>query len=109
MFPTLEVFNRKIAEKQADVMAWKNLQMFELYRIVEKKLIKNGRFGDALILRITRRDDTQVNVWAPKYLMDMLTEKTLPCYVRPTGPRACKSDPERKYQSFELLTEEELK
>ncbi len=109
MFPTNEVFNQKVVEKRVGGLMWKNLPVFQIIRVDETMEVKNERIGDAMILKIMRRDNTRANVWAPTYLRRALVGKTLPCYVMPTGMKKCKNNQDRSYYTFDLLTEEELK
>ena len=50
MFPTLEDFTRKAQEKRP--LSWKKLDVYGVYRIDETREINNGRFGDALVLKM---------------------------------------------------------
>ncbi len=108
MFPTKETFYQKVEENAVDVVAWKTLSLFELYRV---NGTKNTRFGEALILKMTQANGSRVHVWAPKRLKNMLERKCpaqFPCYVMPTGAKVYGGDIERTYQTFELLNAEEL-
>ena len=106
MFPTREEFARKVQERRP--LPWKMLNIFQIYRIDEAKEIKNGRFGDAVILKMAEHDNSKVYVWAPKLLINALKDETLPCFVKPMGIRNCKGDEKRTYETFELVSMEEL-
>ena len=70
--------------------------------------ITKSKFGDAQILRMVKRDQSRVNVWAPGLLRNALVGKTLPCFIMPMGIRKCKNDDKRTYHAFELLSGEEF-
>ena len=78
-------------------------EVFEIYRIDEVMEIENCKFGDAVILRMAKRDHSRVNIWAPGLLKKALVGKTLPCFIMPMGVRKCKNDDKRTYHAFELL------
>ena len=70
--------------------------------------ITKSKYGDAQILRMVKRDQSRVNVWAPGLLRKALVGKTLPCFIMPMGNRKCKNDDKRTYHAFELLSGEEF-
>ena len=106
MFPTSAMFFQKAEET---VVSWKKVEVYGIYRIDETQEVKNGKYGDALIVKMTKNNDTRISAWAPKRLIPALMGKTLPCYIMPLGMKKCKNDEKREYQTFELLSLEELK
>ena len=107
-FPTMKEFEQKVYEKAGNAIPWKNVEVFEIYRIDEVMEVKTSKFGDAAILRIVKRDQSRVNVWAPGLLKKSLLGKTLPCFIMPMGIRKFKNDDQRTYHAFELLSAEEF-
>ena len=107
-FPTMKEFKDKVYEKAANPISWKDVEVFEIYRIDEVMKIENCKFGDAVILRMVKRDHSRVNVWAPGLLKKALVGKTLPCFIMPMGVRKCKNDDKRTYHAFELLSANEF-
>ena len=103
-FPTMREFEQKVYEKAENAMPWKNVKVFEIYRIDEVMEVKTSKFGDAAILRMVKRDQSRVNVWATGLLKKALVGKTLPCFIMPMGIRKCKNDDQRTYHAFELLS-----
>ena len=107
-FPTMKEFEQKVYEKATNAIPWKNVEVFEIYRIDEVLEITKSKYGDAQILRMVKRDQSRVHVWAPGLLRNALVGKTLPCFIMPMGFRKCKNDDTRTYHAFELLSGEEF-
>ena len=70
--------------------------------------LTTSKFGAAAILRMVKRDQSRVNVWAPGLLKNAMVGKTLPCFIMPMGIRKCKNDDKRTYHAFELLSMDEF-
>ena len=77
-FPTMKEFQEKVYEKAANPISWKDVEVFEIYRIDEVMKIENCKFGDATILRMVKRDYSRVNVWDPVLLKKALVGKHYP-------------------------------
>ena len=107
-FPTAKEFEQKVYEKAVNAIPWKNVEVFDIYRIDEVMEITKSKFGDVQILRMEKRDQSRVNVWAPGLLRKALVGKTLPCFIMPLGVKKCKNDDTRTYHAFELLSAEEF-
>ena len=105
-FPTMKEFEQKVYEKATNAIPWKNVEVFEIYRIDEVMEVKTSKFGDAAILRMVKRDQSRVNMWAPGLFKNAMVGKTLPCFIMQMGIRKCKTDDKRTYHAFELLSME---
>ena len=115
MFPTKEAFDKQIEKNPPfrKAISWNELKVNEIYKIEEKKVIPNGKFGPGLILRVSNIDGNSMHVWATQLISQRLLadgeEKVmLPCFIRPLGLRPSKKDSKRSYQAFQLLSAEEL-
>ena len=104
----MKEFEQKVYEKATNAIPWKNVEYGTIYRIDATVEVKNGKYGDSLILKMVKRDQSQVNVWAPGLLKKALIGKTLPCFIMPMGNRKCKNDDKRTYHAFELLPAKEF-
>ena len=103
MFPTKEVFDKEMEKIEAKAISWKELKVNEIYRIEDKREVLTGKFGPALILRVSNVDGDTIKVWATSVIARELENKKLPCFIRPRGLKVCVKDKNRSYQAFQLL------
>ena len=107
-FPTMREFEQKVYEKATNAIPWKNVEYGTIYRIDATIEVKTGKYGDSIILKMVKRDQSRVNVWAPGLLKKALLGKTLPCFIMPLGNRKLKNDDKRTYHAFQLLSAKEF-
>ena len=113
MFPTKEAFDKEIEKIEAIAVPWRDLKVDEIYRIEEKREVPNGKIGSAYILRVSNADGNRIQVWATSLIAKRLMpvgkeEMKLPCFIRPRGLKVCKTDTNRSYQAFQLLSAEAM-
>ena len=114
MFPTVDTFEKVFAKKKKRMgievaVPWRDLPIDNVYKIESTRKVTNTIFGDAIILQLRTIDGVEIEVWATQLLANELKDINLPCFVKPCGLRQSKSNMSRSYQSYELLTIDELK
>ena len=90
-FPTMKEFEQKVYEKAANPISWKDVEVFEIYRIDE-------------VMRLRRANSETRRSWGwwnviilestyglPAFSRKHWLEKTLPCFIMPMGVRKCKT------------------
>ena len=110
LFPTVEAFNKKVEKRQSEtVVAWKDLTVETVYKILSTKKIEQTKFGNsAMIIRMCTVDGGEISVWATSLIMKDLVEMQLPCFVKPLGLQQSMKDAKRSYHAYKLLTMAEL-
>ena len=106
MFPTKEAFDKHVEKPFTKAEPWASLKVNEIYRIDEKKIIPNTKFGEGLILRLADEDGNTSNVWATRIIAHRLLDghgEKLPCFIRPLGLKQCTRDTSRSYHHFQLV------
>ena len=107
MFPTVEQFEKAVAEKKkmgfGNAVAWRELSIDSVYKIESTRTVPNAQCGDATILQMRTNDGTEIAVWATRLLADDLKDMKLPCYVRPRGLVQSRTNANRSYHAYELL------
>ena len=114
MFPIKEAFDKEMEKIEAKVIPWRDMKVDEIYRIEEKREVPNGNFGRVFIMRVSKADGNSIQVWAPQLISKRLMlvgkeEMKLPCFIRLRGLKVCKTDANRSYQTFQLLSAEVLR
>ena len=111
MFPTAEKFEKVFAEKmnKGNAIPWRDLPVNNVYKVEAIQKVTNTKFGDAAILQLRTIDGVEIEVWATQLLANELNEMNLPCFVKPCGLRESKRNVGRSYQSYKLLTDDELR